>query len=260
LVQSIPICRLQSAGSVLFSLLFCATLHLNCADRFARAQDSQLLQSYIYQGKTFDQFCTDLSASTGATLATLGSIVEMDAQQLSLLKLACEGDVARLMQEITRIAEQTKDVDMNNIQPERWNDIWDLIMPARQKVELGLHGQGSLFEKSMLTVLQPEQARIYHDHLRKSEVEFLTATFKLTLFELESILPLTSSQRTAIVELVDQSMLPRKVQLGMAQLSGLVVFAKLPRDKVSEILNEDQMKTFNRLRKHAQGFVGSFKW
>lgn len=241
-------------------MLFGMAMSLAWAANWAFAQDSQFLQSYVYQGKNFNQFRNDLSLKTEATLATVKSVVDLDQQQLSLLRLACEGDVARLMQEIICIAEQTKDVDMNNIQPDRWNDLWNMMMPARQRVETGLHGEGSLFVKTLHTVLQPEQALKYSDHLRRNEVEFLIATFKLTLFEVESILPLTSNQRNAIVALVDESMIPRNVQPSMGHVGGLVVFAKLPQDKVSNMLNADQMKIFNRLRKHAQGIEVNFKW
>ena len=79
------------------------------------------------------------------------------------------------------------------------------------------------------------------------------------MLEFEKQVPLTADQRNRIIKLVEESRKPKLVSEGMAYYLGIVVLSKLPEEKVREILNEEQFKTFKRTFQNAQRF-GGFEW
>jgi hypothetical protein len=119
-----------------------------------------------------------------------------------------------------------------------------------------LHGESSLFQKTIDRTLTEEQQQKYKDHQQQKLHRKVVAVTKLTLVEMEKKMPLTKKQRDRIVELINESAKPQKFDDNMSYYLGIFVLSKLPKEKLIEILTEDQLKIFQQMTRGAQQFGG----
>ena len=117
------------------------------------------------------------------------------------------------MQEIAVIEFQSRDLDPTQMQVEDWQKVQRLAMPTRQQLDAGLHAEGSMFQKSVRTVLTPEQWESYVVALRRPLVRLCISITKLSLLDLQPVLALTHAQREAIVGLITDSQVPQNVPI-----------------------------------------------
>ncbi len=227
----------------------------------AQQANNQILQSYVLQGKDANRLQQELTNKSKILVDACAEALQLEEEQVEQLRFACRGDVIRVMQEITELDIHTRHVDMQEMgrNQEEMQKIWPLVMPARSKIDEGLHSKGSLFEKSLKSILTAEQQVSFEKQNREKQTRLIVATTKLTLLEFEKQVPLTADQRNRIIKLVEESPKPKLVSEGMAYYLGIVVLSKLPEDKVREILKEEQFKTFKKTFQNAQRF-GGFEW
>lgn len=228
---------------------------------FSQQANNQILQSYVLQGKDTTRLQQELTNKSKVLVEACSEALQLDEVQIEQLRFACRGDVVRVMQEITELDIHTKHVDMQEMgrNQDEMQKIWPLVMPTRSKIDEGLHSRGSLFEKSLKSILTAEQQVNFEKQNQEKQTRLIVATTKLTLIEFERQVPLTADQRNRIIKLVEESPKPKLVSEGMAYYLGIVVLSKLPEVKVREILNEEQFKTYKRTFQNAQRF-GGFEW
>lgn len=247
--------------SLLFSVIAAVAFSNVCMSQFALAQRNEVIDAYVYQGKDAKSLQADLLAKSLVLVDACADTLDLTEQQKDKLKLACKGDVIRLMQELSEVEVHTRGIKMQDIgrNQEEMQKLWPILMPPRQRIEEGLHGKGSLFERALFGILSPEQQEQFAKQNQQKVERMLFALAKLTLSEFEKSVPLTKKQRDAMMELVQKSPKPKKVNDSMSYYLGMVVFAKLPDDDVKKVLSEDQFKIFKRTFKNAQNF-GGIEW
>ncbi len=224
---------------------------------FAQA-NNQVLQAYVLQNKNLPQLEKDLSSKAKVLVNASRDLLELNEQQATDLNLACQGDISRFMQDLTELDLHTRDFDMQKMaqNPNEMQRIWPIVMPARQQIEQGLHGPNSLFQKTLDTCLSPEQQERYENHQQQKLLRKIVAVSKLTLVEFEKKTPLTKKQRDRIMELVEKTVKPKVVDDNLSYYLGIIVLAKLPKEELSNILTEDQLKLFLQMTRNAQQFGG----
>jgi hypothetical protein len=247
--------RYAFVTTILLAVISCATT------ASAQQANNQILQSYVLQGKDANRMQQELTNKSKVLVDACSEALQLDEGQVEQLRFACRGDVMRIMQEITELDIHTKHVDMQEMgrNQEEMQKIWPLVMPARSRIDEGLHSKGSLFEKSLKTILTADQLVNFEKQNQEKQTRLIVATTKLTLLEFEKQVPLTADQRNRIIKLVEESPKPKLVSEGMAYYLGIVVLSKLSEEKVREILNEEQFKTFKKTFQNAQRF-GGFEW
>lgn len=247
--------RYAFVTTILLAMISCATT------ASAQQANNQILQSYVLQGKDANRLQQELTNKSKVLVDACSEALQLDEGQVEQLRFACRGDVMRIMQEITELDIHTKHVDMQEMgrNQEEMQKIWPLVMPARSRIDEGLHSKGSLFEKSLKSILTADQQVNFEKQNQEKQTRLIVATTKLTLLEFEKQVPLTADQRNRIIKLVEESPKPKLVSEGMAYYLGIVVLSKLPEEKVREILNEEQFKTFKKTFQNAQRF-GGFEW
>ena len=249
--------RYSFVTKLLLALLIC----LPTVSAQQNNNQNQILQSYVLQGKDANRLQQELTNKSKVLVEACSEALQLDEGQVEQLRFACRGDVTRLMQDISELDIHTKHIDMQKMgqNQDEMQKIWPLVMPARSRIDEGLHSKGSLFEKSLKSILTAEQQVGYETQNKAKQSRLIVATTKLTLIEFEKQFPLTADQRNRIIKLVEDSPKPKLVSEGMAYYLGIVVLSKLPEDKLREILNEEQFKTFKRTFQNAQRF-GGFEW
>lgn len=220
--------------------------------------NNQVLQAYVLQNENLAQVEKKLSAKAQVMIDASRELLNLDEAQLSTVSLACRGDIARFMQDLTELDLHTQDIDMQNLgqNQELMQRIWPILMPARQKIEQGLHGEHSLFYKTLDSLLSQEQKEIYEQHQQQKLLRQTLAISRLTLAEFEKKMPLSKKQRDRIIELIEQSPKPKKIEQSMSYYLGIIILAKLPVAEMSEILTEDQLKQFQRFTRNGAQFGG----
>jgi hypothetical protein len=219
---------------------------------------NQVLQAYVLQGKTVPQIEKELATKASVLVNAAQELLDLNEQQVASLKLACSGDVSRFVQDIVELDVYTKEIDfqkMNNNQ-EELQKVWAMVMPARQRIELGLHKKDSMFLKAFDSVLSKDQQEKYQQYEQKKTTRKVLAITKMTLIEMENKLPLTEKQRNKIVELVEKNPLPKSVDDNTSYYIGIGILAKLPKEQLSEILTEDQLKIFQQMTRNGAQFGG----
>ncbi|MFO0943427.1 MAG: hypothetical protein U0930_22050 [Pirellulales bacterium] len=242
-------------------LLIISFIAVIVLSNFASAQRNELMDAYVYQGKDARSLQGDLLSKSLVLVDACAESLALTDQQKDRLKLACKGDVVRLMQELTEVEVHTRGIKMQEIQrnQEEMQKLWPILMPPRQRIDEGLHGKGSLFERALAGMLTPEQRELFEKQNQQKADRLTIALAKLTLSEFEKSVPLTKKQRDAIVDLVQKSPKPKKINDGMSYYIGMMILAKLPDADVKKILSEDQFKIFKRTFQNAQNF-GGIEW
>ncbi len=241
--------------------LFALVLSLTVFSSMANAQRNEVMEAYVYQGKDATTLQRELLGKSIVLVDACAESLQLADAQKEQLKLACKGDVVRLMQELSEVEVHTRGIKMQDIgrNQDEMQKLWPIIMPPRQRIDEGLHGKGSLFQRALSGILSTEQQEQFERQNQQKLDRMIVALAKLTLSEFEKSVPLTKKQRDAMLELVEKSPKPKQVTDGMAYYLGMVVMAKLPDDEVKKILTEDQFKIFKRAFKNAQNF-GGMQW
>jgi hypothetical protein len=224
-------------------------------------EENQILKSYVTQGKSVEQLHNEVVKKSGLIVTAVTDTLGLTEQQSLQLDFACAGDIERFFQDLEEVHLHTAAFDMQkmNQNQQEFQKLWPLIMPIRQRFELGLHSKGSMFEKALKHALSKDQQQKYEEHLLNRQKRFVTSLAKLTLLEFEKQVPLSKAQRDKILELVEKSKKPKNTTDGMAHYVGLVILAKLPKAQMMEILTEDQYKQFTTVFANADRF-GGIQW
>jgi hypothetical protein len=244
------------ANFILF-ILAAVAFSESATAQMPRAQN-QVLQAYVLQGKTVPHIEKELTGKANVLVNAAKELLDLNEQQVATLKLACSGDISRIIQDIAELELHTKDIDLQKMgnNQEEMQKIWPMVMPARQRIELGLHKKDSLFLKAFDSVLSKEQQEKYQQHEQKKTARKVLAITKMTLVEMEGKLPLTQKQRNKIVELVEKNPLPKSIDDNTSYYIGLTILSRLPKEQLSEILTEDQVKIFQQMTRNGAQFGG----
>lgn len=213
---------------------------------------------YLFRGADEAQFKRQLEQGIHLRIGRIGEVVALDAEQLSKLQLAAHGDLSRFYSEMGAVREQTKDLD-----PQKNEDAqkaWNLIMPLQQRIQQGLIGEKSLLERVLASTLTPEQRLKYDQFQREREIASYKAILRVTIADMEKSLPLTSQQRTDLIKLLLSSEFPSSVDRQMLPYVGWAMLSRLKLDDVAEILDEQQLETFTKLKEQQVGIVRMIRW
>jgi hypothetical protein len=172
-----------------------------------------------------------------------------DAQR-EKLRLAGQGDLARFFGRVAikRKELQDKEYDQNKI-----NDIFQQLRPLQTAYNAGILEENSLFAKTIATTLDPDQRATYEAAERERRRFRYQARVELIVLRLGRTLGLTSQQHRKLVDLiVAETKLPRKSGQ-YDQYIVMVQARKLPKEKLTAILDEAQMRVFEQHLNQARG-------
>jgi len=170
--------------------------------------------------------------------------------QLKKLRLAARGDIERFLE---RVEKARKKFDEVRFDQNRINEVFQEIQPLQAKLQAGLFGEESLFEKTMnktLTQQQNEPRMQLETERRKFRYQ---AQIGITLAILENGLPLLDEQREKITKLLEDESQPPKRFSQYDYYYVLLQMAKLPEDKLKGILDETQLKMLQPYLMQARG-------
>lgn len=222
------------------------------------AQQPDILSMYLFNGNSEANFKRQLEQGVNLRIARIAEEVGLNAEQLKKIELAAHGDLSRFYRELDDVRERTKRLNpQNNADMQK---AWQEIMPLQQRVTRGVLDEKSLLERVLLTVLSQEQQKKHEQFMRKRQIACYTAVLRMTIADMEKSLPLTSKQRSELIKLLEGCEFPSSADRNVLPYVGWAMLSKLKPQDTAEILDEQQQKTFIRLKAQQAGMVRMFKW
>ncbi|WP_437227469.1 hypothetical protein SH661x_000366 [Planctomicrobium sp. SH661] len=173
--------------------------------------------------------------------------------QKARLNLAGQGDLHRFFNDVKTATAPY--ANKTRITQQEWQKVNDVTQPLRKRFSNGLHGQGSLFNKSLVMILTPEQlAIVQKDEQERSRRQF-RASIKGTIQMIDAQLPLTHEQRGKLEELIlKYGEVPRGASEGHLQLwATLYGLSQVPEADLKEIFSAGELKIILRLQQQGRG-------
>jgi hypothetical protein len=141
-----------------------------------------------------------------------------------------------------------KNYDQNEV-----NQIYAEIRPLAQRLEQGILGEGSLFQKVKFGVLDDEQRAAYRRVIGQRNAFHYRAKLKLFVVALDNLAPMRSEQRESLLKLlVDVTRPPNRWVGGQFDWWYVVLQAsEAPSDKLAAVLDDAQLRCFQHAVQHA---------
>lgn len=207
---------------------------------------------WVLRGRTNEQL-----ESTQKTLLTLqidsvARACELSADQREKLQLAGQCDIKRLSREVDALRERFR-AATQPVDQQKYSELINEGSAMQGKLQSGIYGDSSLFQKVLAQTLSREQRVRYERQERQRRQFRYQAKIELILSNLEGSISLDADQRQKLVKLlVDGTEPPRK----FGQYDTYVVLfqlGKLDEAKLRPILDESQRKSLKRVGDNYRG-------
>ena len=142
----------------------------------------------------------------------------------------------------------------NNVQ-----EAWEVVSPLATRVQSGMFGDGSLFQKVVKSSLSDSQLALHNAELEKNRKRRWKAITRVNLAEIEKSVPLLEDQRQKLLDLMYEIEVPLKINQHMDGYVGYLRLIKVDEEKIAKILDKHQMKVIEEYRQRYQGWAGMFR-
>ncbi|WP_145079217.1 hypothetical protein [Aureliella helgolandensis] len=224
---------------------------------FGRAEPD-LVATYVFNGRDEATFRADLQRQGAVQLQRLQTVVELTDQQTQKLELAIKGDVTRFFRDVGEVREQTQGVNQND--QAAMQQVWQWVMPLRERSMRGLIDEDSLYQRMLETTLNESQWALYVAYRERRRTAEAHAIILYTVSELDRLLPLMHKQRQALVELLLEQPFPRKFRPEQKAYVGFLVLGRVDSTRFEQVLDQNQSKAVERIVAGYKNFAGGLKW
>lgn len=166
------------------------------------------------------------------SLAAIGTLTD---QQRDKLELAGHGDIHRFL---VRYETLDRERPTGKISQDDYSKLWQKVQPLQLRFQEGLFGPGSLYRKTIRSVLDADQLARYETMQHDRDLRHYRATIKGVVALLEQKVPFTIEQRNKLIELTLEKTEP-PLNYGQSYNRLYVVLAQM-----AEIPEEDLKPLF----------------
>jgi hypothetical protein len=202
--------------------------------------------SWIFQGNANqDQAKSTLESRIELEITRIAQTVSLTDDQKERLKLAGNGDIKRFYDRVEKARRQFLSMG-EQWEQNRINEAYQLAVPLQQELRKGLFGSDSLLQKVVATTVTEEQS----EEMRKETERLMQlrkeSAVKVFLAGMGRQIPMTSTQRSKLTELVMQQM--TSIGDDDAYTNYLVSYrlSEVPLDDYKDLFDEAQMKAINQ--------------
>jgi hypothetical protein len=194
-----------------------------------------------------------------ARIRELERVGDLSPAQVSKLEIAGRVDVERFFDAV-ETAKMT--VKLGAMPQDQINQVWQVAQPLQQRLNRGLLGKGSVFEKTLRCTLNSAQRAKYDELERQRLLQQYRAMVRAAIATLETGLPLTEEQRSALLELtLSQS---RYTHFGSSRHQDVIFvfyqWSQLPEADLRGIFPEPrEWEQLSQLIQRAKGYRQNFE-
>lgn len=258
-----------SAASVRrgIGLAGCVLIFLNASQ--TRAQEEiaideaavEVLAQPVFADENFDQWLfnnnrnadgarTQFNTQLKLQIEGIATICGITPVQKQKLLLAGRGDIVRFFEKVeeSRKKFQTLKNDQNKI-----NEIFNDIRPLQMRIAMGLFGQGSLFDKTLRTTLNADQARDWGVAERSRRQFQYRAKIELIISMLDDVAVFDDRQRKELLTFILENTKPPRQTGQYDYYVVMYQLTKVPEEKFKELLRPPQLRALNRQLNQVRG-------
>ena len=195
-------------------------------------------------GRSLEQVERSFKSLLVLQIDSVARACELSAAQREKLQLAGEYDLKRMSREMSALREKFNEGRRDQ---QKYNDLVNEASMMQTKLQTGIYGELSFFQKVLGQTLSRDQSLRYEQQERQRRKFRYQARIELVVSNLEGSVSLTGDQRRRLVKLlVDETEPPKK----FGQYDTYVVFynlGKLDEAKLKPILDDSQRKSLKRL-------------
>ena len=126
--------------------------------------DNFVEQQLFHQHQTAKKARKHLEKKLGSRIGILEGVFGLTETQKSDLELSGMGDIHVFMRECDKLIKKWKP-DQGN-----WNQIWQELHPLQSRLNLGLHEEGSMFNRTLMSLLNESQRSSLEDRREQMRV------------------------------------------------------------------------------------------
>lgn len=225
---------------------------------FGEPQQQSIIDMYLYRGSGEQGFRRRIDGAVEARLAMISDICQIDESRRKKLEFAAKGDLARFYREVDRIAEETKHLDVRN--QAEMQEAWQKVSPVYQRSRTCILDENSLLTRLLPKLLSEEQRERYDAYMTRKQERRRKTAVKIAISEIERSMPLTAEQRDALLKLLLEHPLPKKVPEGYEPFLGFIFLCRAEADALSKIFDEKEMTVIQQYRTQYAGYQGAVTW
>ncbi len=199
------------------------------------------LNSWIYGGESRGRGW--LEAALKQKIDEIGKDCELTELQKQKLSLAGKGDIQRFE---SRVEDLKIAYQPGGLRPEKYSELFQKTRPLQILVQQGLFGRSSLFHKTLLTVLRPEQVAHFDQVDQERRIYRYRARVEMCVAQLDAVLGLRDDQRRRLVQLILDKTRPPKSFGQSDQFVVLVQMSRLPEEELKSLLDPTQWPEMRR--------------
>ncbi|MCA9126998.1 MAG: hypothetical protein KDB22_07930 [Planctomycetales bacterium] len=224
-----------------------------CQGQFFQPANQDVIHLYLFRGQSESQFRAKIDNQARIRVERISGICQLNEKQIKKLNWAVQGDVARFFREVSNAREQTKNL---NVQvQEEMQQAWQIVSPLYQRAQTGVLDDESLFAKILASALDEEQALRLDQYEAEQRQRVFHAVIDATISDIDRLMPLTSKQRTALIKLLHEQPVPKKLPMQMESYLGYAAICRLESKELKTILDAKQLELVNNLRAQYEGIV-----
>ncbi len=212
------------------------------------------VDSWIYGSESRGR--TWLEASLKQKIDQMGRVCELSDLQRHKLLLAGKGDIQRF--EI-RVEDLKASVNLGAMPPEKYTELFQKTRPLHTLVQQGLFGTTSLFQKTLTTLLRPEQLAHYEQLEHERRVWRYRARVEMCVAQFDAVLGLRDDQRHRLVQLILKKTRPPKHFGQSDHWLVLVQMSRIPEEELRSILDPAQWPEMHRRMINARRMIPALK-
>lgn len=214
------------------------------------------IDQWVLGGTLAGQTREALESQLGLHVQSVDRACGLSADQRRKLELAGHGDVKTVLAGVDELKKKYQGAQFNP-NDQKFHQVIQEIQPLRLRVEGGLFGEGSIYQKVLKRTLNPEQSARYQEEERKRRRFQYEAKIALTLARMESMVPLDDDQRQKLTRLLLEETEPPKKFGQYDHYAVLHQMGTLNEARLRPILHDSQWKAMQRALSQGRQ-MGSF--
>jgi hypothetical protein len=181
----------------------------------------------------------------------LARTCELSDEQESRLRLAGSGDITRFF---TRLDETKRSLSFGMVTQEEWQAVWTKVQPLRTEYTAGLHGDESLFRKSMGSILSADQRTTYEQLEQEIRERRYRAMVRGVIAMIEREIPLTQEKHDQLLELIIAEGVPRAIADQPYYNAYLVFYqlAHIPDAELTPLFAKNEWDLVQKIRRQGE--------
>ena len=202
---------------------------------------------WIFGGQYADQGRKKVESVLTLKIDAIDHVCGLREDQKSKLHLAGQGDIKRFYDDVQVARDKFMKVRRNR---NAINNIFQEIQPLQARVNAGLFGEASFFQKVLNRTLDDEQSAKFEESEMQRWQFRHDAGLSLVIAMMERTVPLRAGQRERFIAVLKEETKPVKVTGQYGYYVALYQMAQVPEQKLQPIFDDAQWKVIQKFQAH----------